>query len=145
MKRIATFSLTLILLTLFAASAFAQPSNKAAVVNPTANHVVISQTRTSPLAGVSFVELYNPTSSAVDISGWDLMLSDNLGTTSLVVTINPSVSIQPFSFYLIGSAAIHGGATSDTTVAFSISYTGGVAILDAGDVVVDAVGFSGAP
>src|SRR5258708_15990363 len=57
-----------------------------------------------------FIELYNPTSSPVSLSGWSVQYTSAAGTTWLVT--NLSGSIAAHSYYLIQEAAGAGGTAS---------------------------------
>lgn len=59
-----------------------------------------------------FVELYNPTSSAINISGYSVQYSAATGTGAWQVTSLGSVSIPAGKYYLIQEAAGTGGTTS---------------------------------
>lgn len=85
----------------------------------TANHIVISEcapgggsSNASSLYQRDWIELYNPTNSSVDITGWSLQYKSAAGTGTYAVGLTfGSVSIAPHSFYLIVSgAAGTGGA-----------------------------------
>ncbi len=98
-----------------------------------ANHVVISEVD----AGNDWVELYNPTGTAVDIGGWTLDTSTYLDDA----TIPAGTMIQPYSFYSIGDAGTGADYTEDPiTIALSDAW---VQIQDAGGVTVDLVGWGG--
>ena len=79
-----------------------------------ANHFVISQFQ---LAGNNeldeFVELYNPTSSPISLTGMFLHYRAN-GGTHTVFTL-PGATIQPHRFYLIGSSGYTGSPSPDVT------------------------------
>ncbi len=49
-----------------------------------------------------FVELYNPTKAAVDISGWKLTHYNQTGKLQSTVTIPEDTSIAPGGYFLIG-------------------------------------------
>ncbi|MDO9513300.1 MAG: lamin tail domain-containing protein [Elusimicrobiota bacterium] len=76
-----------------------------------ANHVVISEIATGSTADAydEFVELYNPTDSAINISGWKLQYSpaanESFSTTIRTIIGGP---IQPYSYYLIAGAGYVG-------------------------------------
>jgi hypothetical protein len=105
-------------------------------VTPLANiatHVVISEVD----AGNDWVELYNPTGSAIDIGGWTLDTSTYLDDA----TIPAGTTIQPYSFYSIGDAGTGADYTADAiTVTLDDAW---VQIQDAAGVTVDLVGWGG--
>lgn len=103
-----------------------------------------------------FVELYNPTGSAVDISGWSVQYASAAGGTWSVNAVGASQSIAAYGYYLIQLAT--GGANGaalpppDATGASNLSSTTGkIALCNnttplAGSVpssaaIVDLVGF----
>ncbi len=76
-----------------------------------ANHVVISELQVAgATAGDEFVELYNPTNAAVDLSGWKLQYKSAAGAAYLAaaVTIPAGKSIAPHGFFLITSIRTSG-------------------------------------
>lgn len=52
-----------------------------------------------------FVELYNPTGAAIDISGWTLGGRDQVGPNT-IVTIPAATTLAPGAFYVIGFAGV---------------------------------------
>ncbi|MCD6412868.1 MAG: lamin tail domain-containing protein, partial [Elusimicrobia bacterium] len=67
------------------------------------NHIVISEIAFRGEGGAhdEFVELYNPTDSAVDISNWCLLKKPIEKNYSNLITIPSGKVIQPYSFFLI--------------------------------------------
>src|SRR5947209_9272420 len=106
-----------------------------------------------------FIELFNPTSSSITLSGYSIQYGGATTTTNLAVNPLPAtVTIAPGQFYLIQAAAGAGGTTSlptpDATIAQNLSGTvGKVALVSsttavsfcptADPTVVDFVGFGG--
>lgn len=115
------------------------------------NHVVISEfaTRGPSSATDEFVELYNPTGAAIDLSGWKLQYSSTSnGTTWSDRAILPAnSSIPAHGFFLIANQTSYaGGATPDHTSSLWTSGTGMAdngheRIIDASAVEVDKVGW----
>ncbi len=60
-------------------------------------HVVISEFRTRGpnRANDEFIELYNPTDTAVDISGWKVRASDSSGSVGVLATIPANRVLSP--------------------------------------------------
>lgn len=91
------------------------PQNSA-VIEPTgANHVVISEIyggggNSGSVYKNDFIELYNPTTTAVDLSTWSVQYASATGTSWQVTAL--SGSIAPKSFYLIQQAVGAGGTTN---------------------------------
>jgi predicted extracellular nuclease len=76
----------------------------ASSVEAAANHVVISEfaTRGPTSATEEFIELYNPTSNAIDISGWKLQYKPAaLSSFSDRATLPAATTIGAHKFYLI--------------------------------------------
>jgi hypothetical protein len=114
-----------------------------------AANVVISEFRTRGPDGASdeFVEIYNPTSNAVDISGWTLSASNSSGTVQERATVPAGILLRSGQYYLFA----HNSYTTSTTPSSpspnvrygtSISDDGGIALLDEHDQIVDEVGMS---
>nr|WP_276900860.1 lamin tail domain-containing protein [Pedobacter kyonggii] len=113
------------------------PQNSS-VKEPTgANHVVISEVyggggNSGAAYKNDFIELYNPTLSAVDLTGWSVQYASATGTGNWAAT-TLSGSIAPKGFYLIQLAAGAGGTvdlpTPDKTGTLNLSGTTGKVLL----------------
>ena len=108
------------------------------------NHIVISEFRTRGPNGASdeFIELYNPTTGTIDISGWEIWGSNASGSTSRRATIPAGISLPAAKHYLIANTS-SGGYTgaADLTYSTGITNTGGIALIASG-VIIDQVGLS---
>jgi len=111
--------------------------------------VVISEFRVRGPAGGNdeFIELYNLSASPVAIGGWKIKGSNNTGggTTTPRATITAGTTLQPGCHYLLTNAATSGysGAVpGDQTYVTGITDDGGIAVTQADDSIVDAVGMS---
>ena len=116
-------------------------------VPPATPGVVISEFRTRGPEGANdeYIELYNPTTSAVDISGWKINGSNDSGTTATRVTIPPSTILRSGQYYLIANSSSNGGYSNagvpaDLTYGSGITNAGGIALLRPNDTIVDQVG-----
>ena len=113
-----------------------------------ATNVVISQFRTRGPNGTSdeFIELYNPTSAAVNIGGWLIKVSNSSGAVDTRVTINANVQLATGQHYLIANNATggYGGSVAaDQTYSTDITDDGGIALfMSNGTTIVDQVGMS---
>jgi hypothetical protein len=99
----------------------------AAIAGAVTNHVVIAEfaTRGPSAATDEFVELYNPTDSPIDISGWKLQYNPASGTGWLDRAILPaSSSIPARGFFLIANQSYIGSVTPDYTSALWNSGSG---------------------
>jgi hypothetical protein len=114
-----------------------------------ADHVVISEVQVGgATAKDEFVELYNPTDTAVDLSGWRLTRKPASGASEPNIVSSISGTIAPYGYFLIAHpdydgavsydlvySAVSGGIAADNTVTL---YS------DAGVTVVDKVGMGSA-
>lgn len=67
-----------------------------------ADHVVISEIQVAGAdAGDEFIELYNPSSSSVDMSGWSLQYASAGGNSFTKKNFPAGASIAPQGFYLV--------------------------------------------
>jgi hypothetical protein len=142
------FALVLILLIGLCAGLFAPKvadvEAKPYLVYP-ATSVVISEFRFrgDGAGNDEFVELYNPTSSPIDISGWLIRGSNNAGTTGTRATIPLLTILQPGQYYLIAHTGYSGPTSADLTYVTGITDDGGVAItLSDTTTIIDQVGLS---
>ena len=108
-------------------------SNSPGVTTPTviggggggADHLVISEIQTNGDGGTpvddEFVELYNPTGSAVSLVGWSLQYKKDTGTTYLVQSLTGSV---PSSIAAGGYILVARSAYNNTSVPANLTNTG---------------------
>ncbi len=114
---------------------------------PAVGKVVISEFRTrGPNGGNDeFIELYNAGTEAVDIGGYKVKGSSKSGSVGVRATIPAGTVMGPGTFYLLvntGSSGYSGTVPGDQTYASGIADDGGLALTDAADTVLDAVGMS---
>lgn len=109
-----------------------------------ATNIVISEFRTvGPNGGNDeFIELFNPTSSAIAIGGWIINRSTGCGTTpTTMTTIAAGVTLAAGQHYLIGGTSYSGSVTPDqANVSLGIANNGGIALLDETNAIIDQVG-----
>ncbi len=96
---------------------------------PEANHLVISQIQTAgdgtPSADDEFIELYNPTGSALPLSGLSVQYKSATGTTHTVLPL-PALSIPSKGWLLLARSAYNGPASADAgNTAFLMAAAGG--------------------
>ena len=146
-NRFARFALMLTLLAALCAGLFS-PRAEVVEAKPKqlpATNVVISEFRFrgDGLGNDEFVELYNPTNSAINISGWLIRGSNNAGTISTRATIPASTTLQPGQYYLIAHINYTGPTAANLTYGTGITDDGGVALtLSDGVTIIDQVGLS---
>lgn len=112
--------------------------------------VVISEFRTRGPLGDNdeFIKIFNSTQVAVDISGWKIWISDNVGATSVLYTFPASTLIQPGQYRLIiNSLGYSGSVLADSDISpnsysSDITDTGGIAISQPNDLIIDQVGMN---
>lgn len=108
------------------------------------SNVVINQVQISGTSATDeFVELYNPTGTDIDLTGWRLVRYSSTGT---VGNLDSSLegTIPAFGYYLLGHADYDGAVSLDEfySTQNNISSNGAVRLYsDAGITVVDTVGF----
>lgn len=118
----------------------AKPSSLAAT------NIVISEFRTrgpDPSAATNeFIELYNPTTSSINISNWILRRSSNCGNTpAAIATIPNGVILVSGQYYLIGGATYSESTIPDIIDSLSIADGGGIALfMPDGVTFVDKLG-----
>ncbi len=125
--------------------------------NP-ANHPVISELFIN-MAGSDdqeFIEIYNPTSQQVSLSGWSLQyLSGGASTMAQIAKKNftDGASVQPLSYYLIGVGGYSSSTAADMTWSQSLNNTGATVFLVASssglasfdsDEIIDKVAYGSA-
>ena len=122
-------------------------SYKRAPLQAPLTNIVISEFRTTGPGGAGgdeFVELFNPTNTSIDISGWTIDYSACGGGGGISATIPSVPSLQAGEHYLIGGTGYSGSVALDLDLGASnlgLVDDGGIALEDASSTVVDAVGF----
>lgn len=115
-----------------------------------ANHIVISEIQTAGANGTDdeFVELYNPTDSDIDLTGWRLTRRTSSGTQNTLVSSVTGI-IPAKGYFLVGhSASYSGSVTPDilySAPSQNIASNNSVVVYsDAGISQVDLVGMGSA-
>jgi phosphatidylserine/phosphatidylglycerophosphate/cardiolipin synthase-like enzyme len=112
-----------------------------------ANHIVISEfaTRGGSIGNQAgeFVELYNPTSADVDVSGWELQYRSASGSSyNALVRIPDGTTMQAKSFYLITGISWAGTPEADVQWPTSgMADNGNIRIVNGSGTPVDRVGY----
>jgi hypothetical protein len=140
----------LILLLTMAASLLGQSIPAAALKNPGQDNIVISEFRSRGTAAGfealdDFVEIFNPTSSAIDISGWLIKSVTSGGTRTNQYIFPDGTILAPGQHYLVTGPNFSGAATPDAQLTSGlIADNGGVALTLANGTVIDMAGMSAA-
>ncbi len=110
---------------------------------PGLDHIVISEFRTRGPKGTTdeFVELYNPTGAAVNISGWLLKASSSTGVVGTRATIKTGTILQPGKHYLLANNGFRGTVSANQKYSTEVADNGGIALFN-GTTLVDQVGMS---
>lgn len=94
------------------------------VVEPLTNHVVISEfsggNGTGAASTDEFIELYNPTHQAIDLSGWKVQYKSATGTSYTSTVIIPSgKSIPAHGYFLLAGSTYSQGSTAPADVPYT--------------------------
>ena len=132
---------------LFGISLFLQQMYFPRRVQAVSSTVVISEFRTvGPNGGNDeFIELYNLSNSAVDISGWTIRGSNNAAGVSIRLTVSASTSIPAHGHFLATNSSASGYSGSvpgNQTYTTGITNDGGIALFNASATIIDQVGMS---
>jgi len=116
-------------------------------VKATSTTILISEFRTRGPAGGNdeFVELYNASSSSINIGGWKINASNSVGTVGTRLTITAGTIIPSHGHFLAtnnAAAGYSGAVTANQSYTTGITDDGGIAILDGSNVIIDQVGLS---
>jgi RHS repeat-associated protein len=128
------------------------PRNSAApthaCVSPSSSStVLISEFRTRGAGGSNdeFVELYNKSDAAINLSGWKIKASNNAGAVTTRMVIAPGTTLPAHAHFLAtntGSGGYSGAVAGNQSYSTGIADDGGIALTRVDDVVVDQVGMS---
>ncbi len=108
-------------------------------------HLVINEIMvgSSSSASDEFVEIFNPCSSAVDLSGWSLVYRSASGSNDIKLADLSSLAMGAQGYLVLGGSAFSGNA--DQTLASGLaSAGGGVALHDSTNDTVDSIGYGSA-
>jgi hypothetical protein len=110
-----------------------------------ATNVVISEFRTSAGSGAAtneYIELYNPTSNWIDISGWKINASNSSGDVQTRATVPASTILRPGQYYLVAHTGyvVIDSVSANLTYGTGITDNGGIALLTSSDQIIDEVG-----
>lgn len=110
--------------------------------------MVISEFRMSGPGGSNdeYIELYNASSVEINLDGWKLLAADQVGGPFQLYTIR-DIAVVPGQHFLLangGPSGFSGNIISDGNFGAGIPDNGGIALLNAGDVIVDQIGLGDA-
>ncbi|MGE5041909.1 MAG: lamin tail domain-containing protein [Candidatus Levyibacteriota bacterium] len=112
-------------------------------INAAASHVVISEVQISgKTATDEFIEIYNPTSSSINLGGWKLKHAIPSGTVSGLVA-NISGTIASHGYFLVSSPNYSGNVLPDqlySSSGYSITDNNTILLFDNNEVLIDKVG-----
>ncbi|MBX3053578.1 MAG: lamin tail domain-containing protein [Caldilineaceae bacterium] len=143
----------LVFITLFITKnlpAHARPLSEEEDLPPThviADHVVISEVQVAgSVANDEFIELYNPTASEVDMTGWRLTRKTSNGNTTqnFWLSFPSGTKIRAYGYFLVVSPEYTGSVTKDLTYDTGTHLAPDNTIIlysDQGLTVVDIVGY----
>lgn len=117
---------------------FVQTSNAA-----TASHVVISEIQIEGATTTDeFVELYNPTDSDVDATGWELIRKTAAADAEELLLATLSGTIPSHGFMLIAHTGYDGTTPADITydTEFNITDNNSITLKDDAGTIIDLVG-----
>lgn len=108
------------------------------------NHLVISEVQINGATTTQdFVELYNPTNSNVDLTGWKLRKKTSTGSESSLVLIGTEKSIVSHGFFLWSNSSNGYNSTIGADVSNTNTLAGdnSIALLEPDDTIVDQLGW----
>jgi len=109
---------------------------------PLGCHVVINEVQTrGTVAGDEFIELYNPCTSTIDLSGYKVVYRSATGTTDVTVaTITAGKTIAASGFFVVGNGSFATAADQPFT-ASGIADDGAAAVRDPMGTKLDSLGW----
>lgn len=107
---------------------------------PPGCHVVVNEVQTrGTVAGDEFIELYNPCTSTIDLSGYKVVYRSAMGTSDVTVATIPSgKSLSAGGFYVVGNGSFATAADQPFT-ASGIADDGAAGVRDAVGTLLDSV------
>ncbi len=119
-----------------------QPTDTSTPTPTPLDHIVISEFRPRGPGGASdeFIELFNPSGGAIDISGWVVKKSSSCGPTVNQIATIITATLDPGKHFLLANTASTLALTPDQQYPSSIADDGGIALLNPSSTPVDQVG-----
>lgn len=105
-----------------------------------ASHIVISEIQVQgATTNDDFVEIYNPTSSPQNITGWALYRKTASGTVEIMMTTASGI-IPAHGYYLFANTGYDGNVTADTSYSENITDNNTILLRDNNAALIDLVG-----
>ena len=106
--------------------------------------LVISEFRFRGSAGASdeFIEIYNLSTSPVNLNGWQIRGSSNTGSTGSRYTFSTDVFLLPGQHYLVANNSYNDAVPADASYASGIADNGGIALVRPDSSIADQAGLS---
>ncbi|HEY6042075.1 MAG TPA: lamin tail domain-containing protein [Anaerolineae bacterium] len=119
------------------------PIEVAAAASGRAPGIVISEIRTCGPNGGSdeYIELYNSSNRTIDISGWEIRISDATGVIKTALAIQTD-TLLPRGYHFLAANVNYKGTPPDQTFNLPIPDNGGVALVNTDNGLIDQVGMS---
>jgi hypothetical protein len=132
---------------IFSAITFIILHDAETVKSDNSNYIVLSEIQTRGIASASdeFIELYNPTASSIDLTGWRLTKKATATTsaeTNLIASM--SGSIEPHKFFLITSNQAVSSPSADLKFSSSVADDNSIYLRDSNENLIDKFGALGA-
>ncbi|MEK9158468.1 MAG: lamin tail domain-containing protein [Patescibacteria group bacterium] len=114
------------------------------VLSAAAGHVVISQVQITGGSGQTtrdFIELYNPTETTLDLSGWKLRKKTKTGTESSVRVFESGKIIPAHGYFLWANSenGYYMSVSADASSTATLAEDNSIALLNASSTLVDAL------
>jgi len=109
--------------------------------------VVVNEVQTTGVSSGSdeWVELFNPSSCAIDITGWKLKYLASAGTSATTLWTAASGTLPALGYAVVAGSAYTGSATPIGTLSNGLAEAGGgVGLYDSSATLLDSVGYGDA-
>lgn len=118
------------------------------VTNATQAHIIVNEIRPAGSETNEFIELFNPTDTEIDLTGYKIAKKTKSGSESLLLSASKfSGTIQAHGYFLIAHPSVKDAIFADLAysgASYYISNDNTVLLYDENGIVVDTVGFGSA-